>query len=263
MRDYAGIAGNTGAFPQVIANDDSLPGANDGTALVAQWVRDTLAIFQATLNGASLAPDGNAETCGAAAGNLVGSQFIEALQLITGYPGEIFAFPAPMAGLVLPAGMRALKLEGQTIALADYPRLTDAVYCSDTANPWAPAFWRASNNPATVRDIAGAYMLLPDLRGQFLRGLDLTGAVDPGGMSRVAGDIQAESIKEHDHDKLLAAGSEYLVNGWSVSAGPTGSPSPTGGGASFVTGATGAGIGAGTANETRPTNLALTWCIRY
>jgi len=263
MKSLAGMPGTTGAFPNVISGDDTAPGAHDGTPLLDQWVRDLFGGFQALINGASITPSGSAETCGAAAGNLTGSQLAEAIQLICGYPGEIFAFPAPLATLDLPAGMRALKLEGQTIVLADYPRLTTAVYCGDAANPTAGAFYKTSDTPGTVRNIAGAYMVLPDMRGQFIRGLDLAAAVDPGGSTRVAGDIQAESIKQHEHDKIYEGAGEFKGNSKNVAADAIEIPSVEGTGNSLNTGATGTGIGAGVTNETRPTNVALTWCIRY
>jgi len=259
MKSLAGMPGTTGAFPNVISGDDTAPGAHDGTPLLDQWVRDLFGGFQALINGASITPSGSAETCGAAAGNLTGSQLAEAIQLICGYPGEIFAFPAPLATLDLPAGMRALKLEGQTIVLADYPRLTTAVYCGDAANPTAGAFYKTSDTPGTIRNIAGAYMVLPDMRGQFIRGLDLAGAVDPDGASRVAGDIQANSVQPHDHDGILTSEGAYTGIGSDVLTGATKVATRSSGGDVISTVTTGTDIG----TETRPTNVALTWCIRF
>ena len=262
MKDFATVAGNTGAYPNVITHDDTAPGAHDGTVLVDHWLRDVLGAFQAILASADIgAPSGNAETCGGV-GDPTGSQIVEAIQLIAGYPGEIFLFPAPTATLDLPAGMRAKKLEGQTIAMADYPRLDAAVYCGDAANGSAPAFWHASDTPGTVPNPAGPYLVLPDLRGQFVRGLDLAAVTDPGGASRVAGGEQAESIKEHDHEKLLVGATEYKQQSMNLDgAVNTAIISTTGN--SFKTGDTGTGIGVGSANETRPVNMAFTWCIRY
>ena len=40
---------------------------------------------------------------------------------------------------------------------------------------------------------------IPDARGQFLRGLDTSGVVDPDGAGRVIGDSQVDDFKEHDH----------------------------------------------------------------
>jgi hypothetical protein len=44
----------------------------------------------------------------------------------------------------------------------------------------------------------------PDTRGQFLRGLDTSGTVDPDGAGRVLGDTQAESVGQHTHDIAIS-----------------------------------------------------------
>ena len=264
MKSYFGMAGTANDFPIVTTSDDTAPGAHDGTPLLDAWLRDLFGAFQAVLNGASITPSGNAETCGAAGGNLTGSQLAEAIQLIAGYPGEIFLFPAPTATLDLPAGMRAKKLEGQTIVMADYPRLDAAVYCGNAANGSAPAFWHASDTPGTVPNPAGPYLVLPDLRGRFVRGLDLAAVIDPDGNDRLAGSIQNESIAAHKHDKIWDGASEMKDNVTDANPGAiVGTLTLTAGGNSVNTGDTGAGIGVGTANETRPTNMSFTWCIRY
>lgn len=40
---------------------------------------------------------------------------------------------------------------------------------------------------------------IPDARGQFLRGLDTSGVVDPDGAGRVIGDSQADGFQDHEH----------------------------------------------------------------
>ena len=40
---------------------------------------------------------------------------------------------------------------------------------------------------------------LPDLRGQFIRGYDSSGSVDPDGTGRVLGDTQIDTIASHTH----------------------------------------------------------------
>jgi hypothetical protein len=147
--------------------------------------------------------------------------------------------------------------------MADYVRLDDSVYCGNGANPTAPAFWHASDTPGTIRNTAGPYLVLPDLRGQFVRGLDLAAAVDPGGAGRVAATVQAESIKQHEHDKIYEGAGEFKGNNKGFGAGAIETPTVEGAGNSLNTGATGSGIGAGVTNETRPVNMAFTWCIRY
>jgi len=155
--------------------------------------------------------------------------------------------------------VRLLKLTGQSITVADYPALVSAVYIGDADNPSAPAFYRHDING--VRDVAGVEMRLPDLRGYFLRGL---GGIDPEAISRVLpGSSQAESIHQHSHDKLYISGSATeLKSDVNADAGAAKRAFALAGD-SATTGATGTGIGTGATNETRPANIAVTWCVRY
>jgi microcystin-dependent protein len=92
---------------------------------------------------------------------------------------------------------------------------------------------------------------LPDLRGEFIRGLDLGRGVDAG---RALGSAQADLIKDHTHvlnPALIEAG-----NSWDHGSG----------GAFFANNASGSnatdGVVAGGGAETRPRNIALTPLIK-
>ena len=86
---------------------------------------------------------------------------------------------------------------------------------------------------------------VPDLRGQFLRGFDPTGKVDPDGNKRVIGaSPQQDDFKSHTHPQWSlgdhARGGMADGSYWAAPQSPTG---PTGGA------------------ETRPKNVAVYWLI--
>lgn len=68
----------------------------------------------------------------------------------------------------------SLKANGAAVAIASYEDLAAAIYCGDTLNALAPWGYRCTNpaTPSTTRSIAGTHIVLPDLRGEFLRGWD-------------------------------------------------------------------------------------------
>lgn len=251
MRDFAGVTNSSGAFPNVVAADDPTPGV--GTLLEERWVTELFGAFQALLSAAGLAPDGSAEAAAA-------SQILESIRYIAGNPGEIVGWSGP----TIPAGMRLLGLEGQLIAIASYAKLVENVYCGNPHNATAPAFYKAT--AAGVRDTGGTHFKLPDARGYFLRGIASGTTIDPEG-ARLAGAVQAESIAEHNHDKLYFTSvsplNEITKDTGAGLAKSIDTLTNNRTGASMITGDSGTGIGVGTANETRPDNIAVRWCIRY
>lgn len=94
--------------------------------------------------------------------------------------------------------------------------------------------------------------VVPDMRGQFMRGLDTTGTVDPDGATRSLGDSQAGEVESHTHtyDDVGSANSTgAAVAGYS--AGPYQFKLQVG----DVSGATGG-------DETRPTNVCVNYFIK-
>lgn len=124
-------------------------------------------------------------------------------------------------GSVSPYGY--LPCEGQTVSKAAYPDLVN--------------FLNPTGNSA----------VLPDLRGEFLRGWDNGRGVDAG---RVLGSSQLDLIKEHSHPLPIGAGgSESLP--YKLTVDTLGNDSYTGAVSSLVGGV-----------ETRPRNVAVLYCIK-
>jgi Phage Tail Collar Domain/Major tropism determinant N-terminal domain len=99
---------------------------------------------------------------------------------------------------------------------------------------------------------------IPDLRGQFLRGWDHGRALDP---ARAFGSSQTDGIKDHVHRPLTVSG--YNDD----SAAHAGGLSKAGTGYNDATAHSGPMYSTGSypaaSTETRPTNVAVTYCIKY
>lgn len=87
---------------------------------------------------------------------------------------------------------------------------------------------------------------LPDLRGEFIRGADLSRGVDSG---RVFGSSQADELKAHTHQSPTTNGGAGV---YEVGVGPSG----------YDYGAQSAPTSSTGGTETRPRNVALLPCIK-
>lgn len=164
MIDYAASFTNTtGAFPDIVADNVSAPGAGDGTEFVKLMIDDIWGRAQAIMNYAGLAPDGVSEADGTA-------QILEALNKGWGIgPGMGVIYwknGTPAAN-----GDRILLLQGQVILIATYSELVDACYVGDGNNATAATFYKTSDAGGTTRDTAGSYFVLPDTRGLSLKNI--------------------------------------------------------------------------------------------
>lgn len=93
-----------------------------------------------------------------------------------------------------------LILEKKVYSRSDYPELAKVLYCGDEANDEAEYGFYCSNpdNPEESRTTIGDYFMLgPDLRGEFIRCLDVNRGVDS---NRILGSHQEESVGSHSHD---------------------------------------------------------------
>lgn len=155
---------------------------------------------------------------------------------------------------VAPAG--CFKANGAAVSRATYVALDTNIYCGDALNPTAAWGYRCTNpaNPNGSRSTTGTHIVLPDARGEFLRGWidDRTLSPETG---RNQFTLELDAFQDHVHQMsrssnitlsgggssdVYRSGSEYL-NGLSV---------PTGAGYRFAV-------------ETRPRNLTPLICIRY
>lgn len=136
-------------------------------------------------------------------------------------PGQVGAFARSTA----PTGW--LKANGSAVSRTTYNALFAAIGTTFGAGDGSTTF------------------NLPDLRGEFVRGLDDGRGVDAG---RVIGSAQADELESHTH---TATYSNSVTGGGIYFAG-----SPTAGSSSAVA------ISSTGGAETRPRNVALLYCIK-
>lgn len=163
-------------------------------------------------------------------------------------PGAIMGFARNTA----PSGW--IKANGATLLISSYPELAAAIYCGDTLNATALFGYKVTAASGGTRSTAGTYIVLPDLRGEFLRGWDDSRAVDS---SREFGSAQADAFKSHGHPGSITNATAETYNG-ARSAFDQGSNNklPTSV-AGTVT------IAAAGDTETRPRNIAILYCIKF
>jgi len=252
MINYLASFTNTdgAAFPLTLGINASGAGAGDGTEFVKLFVDDAWGARQALLDAAGLTPDGVTETVDT-------SQLLDAIRKISGSPGEgVIWFKDDDPSVT---GDRVILLTGQVILIANYTELDAAVYVGNAANPTASAFFRTSDAGGTIRNVAGPYIVMPDLRGYALRGLDIAAAVDPDGASRDIGSIQLDAFQGHVHfthgnTGLLATPGAYAADTDLSKATNGKSSDPSTDGANGTP---------RTDSESRMINIACSFGIRY
>lgn len=254
MIDYASVFTNVnGSFPTITGKNATGAGATDGTEFIAAFVDDGWGRYQALMSRAGLTPDGVTEST-------TNSQHIESLK--KGFNlGAGYIVSYNKAGTPAANGDRLLLLTGQGITRANYPELDDACYVGDANNAAVAAaggaFFRADNSDGSSPNITGIYLILPDLRGRVLRGLDVGALVDPDGASRVLGDEQEDAFQLHQHsygDPRIGYVASGTLNAMGVNPDTdldTDDYVSDGGGTPRVT------------SETRMANVSTNWAITY
>jgi microcystin-dependent protein len=140
-----------------------------------------------------------------------------------------------------------LICNGSTVNRLDYPALFAAIGTVYGAGDGVTTF------------------LLPDLRGEFIRGWDGGRGVDAG---RAFGTLQADAFKSHTHSLTdpghnHSMGEEHGYNYDKVNAHDSGGGDRQGGPVYTTTSKTGITIADAGSIETRPRNVALLPCIKY
>ncbi|WP_051183044.1 phage tail protein [Desulfocurvibacter africanus] len=140
-----------------------------------------------------------------------------------------------------------LSCDGKAVERSTYTALDAAIYVGDANNATALWGYRCTDpeHASTSRDTTGAHLVLPDLRGEFIRSWSgLRPGVDA---NRVFGSAQAQQIQSHTH----TGGAQVKTNSTKYTDNASGYASAT-----TYTGYTGG-------DETRPRNMALLACIKY
>ena len=137
----------------------------------------------------------------------------------------------------------------------------------DFAGPSAPSGWALCYGQTISRTVYAALFALigttygagdgsttfqiPDLRGEFLRGLDRGRGVDT---ARAMASAQSDAVKNHTHDFSIQQGGTFAGSGSVNSLQGTTTPAGT------YAGTTSNGGGG---SETRPRNVAVDYVIFY
>lgn len=205
MKSYLSITGNNNAvaFPGTRAVNALGPLAVDGTEFIREVVDDVWLWKQSLLDFYNYPPNGLDDEAGVdLISGLPKSQPLAAQYMNYGTPGVIVNWGSDtdpfVVGVTHGIDIRLLLLEGQGIdrTLDDYKMLDSIVYIGDGNNATADSFYHADDAGGTIRNIAGDYLILPDLQGYSIRGLDPSGTVDPDGASRIVGSIQQDTFQD-------------------------------------------------------------------
>lgn len=246
-------------YPYGSAQNVTTPGDGTGTPFVADLVDDWFGFQQELVQRAGITPSGVPDHAG-------DSDAFDALRRTCGYPGLIVACATFTDPTTL--GLRLLELDGSGILIASYPDLVTACYIGDgnNADTDADAFYKSSDAAGTSRTTAGPYMILPDMRGKFLRGSDLSASVDPDAATRgYHGTNQDDLVGNHYHPVIYDLAVENALS-YSATTGTIG------GGAPGIQGGTSERLyaydstptgGSGLGTESRPINVNAGWYIWY
>lgn len=170
---------------------------------------------------------------------------------ITNLTGAVMAFAMPIA----PIGW--LECNGTAVLISSYITLANAIYCGDLNNSTAIWGYKCANqaDPAASRSTSGQYIVIPDLRGEFIRGWDNSRGIDP---ARSLWSRQDDAFQGHWHNlntvfMIQSGGTTPCMSSNSGSYNDR-VRSPVSDGVNGIP---------RTSFETRPRNIALMYCIKY
>lgn len=135
---------------------------------------------------------------------------------------DLRAFLVPTGGMIMwtkstvPTGF--VEANGAALPIASYQDLANAMYVGDANNATAPAWYKCTNpsNPSGSRSTSGSYIVVPDYRGEFIRGWDHGRGVDPG---RALGSSQSDQNKAHNHGGGVGSAGQHSHSGTTSLAG--------------------------------------------
>ena len=258
--EYAGrIDAATAGFPGGRIKNETTPGvSNDGTPLDKAWANNIEGALQAILDAGNQTPNGAIEQVGA-------SQVLNAIQYLianAGYLNNSVMVGAVQGFVRASAPTGWVEANGGTIGSA-------ASGASERANSDVFDLYEQIWNGTAVADLpiydsvggastkgasasadfsANKRLSVPDLRGEFMRGLDNGRGIDSG---RALGSWQDHQFEDHTHTY-----STYLDQN-STSGGSNGRPD------SATTKTTNGANSGNRGSETRPRNIAVLVCIKY
>jgi len=226
--DSITLNNNGVVFPGTRAINATGPTAFDGTERLKETVDDVWLNRQAELDFYNSPPNGLDDLAGVAPANgLPLAQPLIARYMNYGAPGVIVPWCSTIDPAIISAAIncdiRILLLNGQGVdrTTDDYKLLDILCYVGNAANPTADSFYRADDAAGTIRNIAGQYLILPDMRGYSLRGLDPSGVIDPDGASRIVGSVQEDAFQGHWRDIESAMGVAQVLVDNAMFTGPT------------------------------------------
>lgn len=281
--DYQALAARLGGFTAGTAKSKELNTvwrqASFVTAMIAQYIADKagqdvldngdLAALQAKFVAALAAspaftgvPTAPTPDVGASSSQIATTAFVHSAMRSRERPGMVAFF----AHAAIPEGF--LKANGAAVPVVDFPELNTAIYCGDPNNATAPMGYRCNDalNPSSSRSATGKYVVLPDLRGMFVRGWDDGRGVDA---DRPLGSDQAATAVRVLVDNFI----DYQVGTFAIGArnidgimkGAGSATSTIGSDINFysTTAVTSTGAGDNNSFLVRPRNVALHACIKY
>lgn len=155
-------------YPQGAFKNRTAPDSQDGTYLEQDWANDMSGFLQWLLANAGITANGDVD-------NALASQYAEALKILINDTAVPTASVSAFAGSSAPSGW--LFADGSQVSRATYPKLFASIGTT-----------YGSGNGSTTFN-------LPDLRGEFIRGLDRGRGIDP---SRALGSRQIGSLNTID-----------------------------------------------------------------